>query len=44
MNSEPSLAQKAVMLLKTLASTIAWIVALVAELVRCRFQGRTAEK
>lgn len=42
--NEPTLIQRAGMLLKTLASTVAWIIALVAELARGRFQGRTEER
>lgn len=38
--NEPTLLQRAVMLGKTLASTVVWIVALLAELVRGRFQGK----
>lgn len=36
---EPTLADRAVMLVKTLASVVAWIVSLVATLVRGKVQG-----
>ena len=39
--NEPSLLQRAVMLAKTLASTVSWIVALVVELVGGRFRGKS---
>lgn len=36
--SEPTFIDRVLMLLKTLASTVAWVVGLVADIIRGKFQ------
>lgn len=40
---EPTLIERAFMLVKTLASTVAWIVALVATLIRGKVKSTSGE-